>query len=76
MELKLDALLRALKIVSDPNQPSSHLAVPFSDPRLERYPPFTSFVVDMKDLKNGFHIKFADESMSLFSEIRHNSRFA
>ncbi|ODM22405.1 hypothetical protein SI65_03251 [Aspergillus cristatus] len=51
MELKLDALLRALPLVSGPNQPSSRLAVPLSDPPLERYPPFTSFAVDMKDLK-------------------------
>lgn len=87
-ESKLDALLppdRALPLHSGPNKPSSRQPVPLSASRqtlplsdngpLDRYSPFTSFAVDIQDLKNDFQINFADESMLEFSELKHMSRF-
>lgn len=77
-ESKLDELLpsdRVLPLKSGPNQPSSRQDIPNTDPPLDRYPPFTSFAVDMEDLKNGFQINVAGKSMLRFSEVTHMGRF-
>lgn len=47
------------------------------EPSLDHFPPFTSFAVDMHDLKNGFQINPSDEteSMSAFSKVSHMGKF-
>lgn len=74
----LDALLppdRVMPQASAPNRPSLRLVDRDTQPLLNRFPPFTSFAVDMEDLKNGFLVNPTDESMSAFSKVTHMGRF-
>lgn len=57
------------------NEESPRSEVPPRKPPLKRYPPFTSFSVDVDDLKNHYQANPAEETMSGFSKVKHMARF-
>jgi hypothetical protein len=61
---------------SAPNRPSFRVGSSSGDvQRLERFPPFSSFAVDIKDLQNKFKHNPKEESMQHFATERHMATF-
>ena len=78
-ESRLDKLLppdRTIKRAPGPNEQSSRSEGPVRRLPLKRYPPFTSFAVDVDDLKNHYQANPAEETMSSFSKLTHLGRFS
>lgn len=57
------------------NEQSARSEGPLGSPLLKHYPPFTSFTVDVDDLKNHYQANPDEETMSDFSKVKHMARF-
>lgn len=60
---------------SHPSLPGPNRASSRGDFHLRRFPPFTTFAVDIKDIEAEYKVDPAQDTMSLFSQEKHMSRF-